>query len=298
MTDLDLVGCFYSDRCALPVTLLFSWFLEKEEAMAAGEVVKDSPASVGITGEESASKLTTATRETTKATTPATKVTKAAFRRTQKGAVRNKFKAISTKDNAKIRGKNLPNRFSLQGCGPDEVGDPTYLVVTIEKDMAASNEFDNSVRDRMLIRHEIFQLSQEQGVDFDLVFAQQQAKGKAEELALTDMDGSFPALPPCAMETAPLTAVVDDPVPPSTAATPSFASKLRSSSSSAFFRGKATLSANIEGLNDFSIETFAEDCSTLNVAAWNGLTRWEVPEKSLRSALPPRKVWPPSSWMA
>ena len=48
------------------------------------------------------------------------------------------------------------------------------------------------------------------------------------------------------------------------------------SSFTTFFRGKATLSANIEGLKDFSIDPFAKDCSTLNAAAWNGLTGIQV----------------------
>ena len=168
----------------------------------------------------------------------------------------------------------MSNRFTLPESVPDEVGDPSDLVA-----MAASNDFNNRVRDRMPTRHEIFQLSQEQGVDFHVVFAQEQSKAKVEENALTGMAGSFPSLPPSDMlATATKTAVVDDATPtpmesPPTAA-PSFASKV--SSSNTFFRGKATLSANIEGLKDFSIDIFAEDCSTLNAAAWNGLTGIQV----------------------
>ena len=145
--------------------------------------------------------------------------------------------------------------------------------------MAGSNDFDVRVRNRMPSHREVVQLSQEQGIDFNVAFAQEQEKAKVEEHALTDMAGSFPLLPPSDMlETAKITAVVDDAAPTPMeslpTAAPSFASKV--SSSNTFFRGKATLSANIEGLKDFSIDTFAEDCSTLNAAAWNGLTGIQV----------------------
>ena len=166
-------------------------------------------------------------------------------------------------------GGEISNRFTLPDTVPADVGDPSDLVA-----MADSNDFNVRVRDRMPSHREIVQLSQEQ-VHYNVAFAQEQEKAKVAEHALTDMAGSFPSLPPSDMlETATITAVVDDAAPtpmesPPTAA-PSFASKV--SSSNTFFRGKATLSANIECLKDFSIDTFAEDCSTLNAATWNGLT--------------------------
>ena len=103
----------------------------------------------------------------------------------------------------------MPNRYTLPESVPDEVGDPANLVAMA----AVSNEFNNRVRDRMPKRHDLVQLSQEHCVDFRVVFAQEHSKARVEELALTDMDGAFPSLPPSAMETATSTAVVDDPAP-------------------------------------------------------------------------------------
>ena len=166
-----------------------------------------------------------------------------------------KGKATSTKENAKLRGKEISNRFTLPDTVPADVRDPSDLVA-----MADSNDFNVRVRDRMPSHREIVQLSQEQGVHYNVAFAQEQEKAKVAEHALTDMTGSFPSLPPSDMlETATITAVVDDAAPtpmesPPTAA-PSFASKVSSSNTS--FRGKATLSANIEGLKYFSIDTLA-----------------------------------------
>ena len=120
-------------------------------------------------------------------------------------------------------GKKFPNSFTLPDTVPADVGDPSDLMA-----MAGSNDFNVRMRDRMPSHREIVQLSQEQGVHFNVAFAQEQEKAKVEEHALTDMAGSFPSLPPNdILETATITAVVDGTAPtpmesPPTAA-PSFA---------------------------------------------------------------------------
>ena len=188
--------------------------------MAAEEAAKNLPAETGITSGDGSSEPSTTTTTTITATsllptteakknTPATKVTKTATRRIPKEDGRGKGKATSTKENAKLRGKEISNRFTLPDTVPADVGDPSDLVA-----MADSNDFNVRVRDRMPSQREIVQLSQEQGVHYNVAFAQEQEKAKVVEHALTDMAGSFPSLPPSDMlETATITAVVDDAAP-------------------------------------------------------------------------------------
>ena len=223
--------------------------------------VANSPADAGINADIPVKSTTPTTITPTPPTTEATSKTEETTKTPEREEKRER------------------NRFVIPGHDSDNVGDPEDLSPNIMGEAEKLiTYFEERVLARLPTRQEIHQLSLESQISEDKVYEEEKKKAKAIELALSEMDEAFPALPdgildvemPAAAGTEETTPTTSSPPP----AAPSFTDRV--STSSSLFRGKITLSASIGDLKDFNVETFAADCHNLNAKPWNGVTGIQV----------------------
>ena len=199
----------------------------------AAKGVADTPASTGINAGIPAKPTATATITPPPPTTEATTNTPVKQPRKKKNPQERKGKATSTKDEARLRERN---RFVIPGHDSDNVGDPDDLSPNImgesEKLITA---FEDGVLASMPTCQEIYQLSQESQTPADIVYEDERKNAEAIELALSEMDEAFPALPDGILDVEmPAAAGTEGTIPTTSLpppAVPSFADRVSTSSS-------------------------------------------------------------------